>query len=126
MRVVFGDHVGHFVQRREALDHPVGHEVVDSRRPGRIHARHDVDEHNGAGDAGRNLAGEQHRRETAERCAHENGVRRQLREHLADVFGERDDPVVTITRPVGLAVAPEVNGDGLPAAPGHGCRRPGP
>jgi hypothetical protein len=51
MRVVFGDRVGDLVQRPEAGFDPVGHEGVDPVRARLIHVRHDVDQHDGAGDA---------------------------------------------------------------------------
>ena len=53
MRVVLGDRIRDLVERLESRLHPVGHEVVYSVRPGRIHVGDDVHQDHRAGNAGR-------------------------------------------------------------------------
>jgi hypothetical protein len=57
--------VGDLFERCESGSELVGHERVDALRSRFFHVGNDVDEHNGARNAGREFSGEEHRREAA-------------------------------------------------------------
>lgn len=96
MGVVGGDHIGHLIQRAEPRFHPLDHERMYPTGSGGIHVRHDVHQNDGTGNARRKFPGQQHRREPAQRRAHQNRLRGQAPQHLLNIRGEADNAIVPV------------------------------
>ena len=127
VRVVRGDRVGDLVERPEAVLEVLAHEHADAHGAVLLDLRGDVDEHQPARDRFVVGADRHHRRDAAERRAHEH---RWLRERLGDlvhVTGEGLGAVVAVVGPVALAVAAQVDAVDVPTRvrPARRGRTPG-
>ncbi|GAC1620114.1 MAG: hypothetical protein NVS9B10_01490 [Nevskia sp.] len=110
MRVVGGDRVRGFGQRREAF-RLRAHEREDLRAADRIDARHDVDQHDGLHRGPRLPAGGVQRGRAAHRGADQGRRLFEGCDDRAEIGGERGEAVVGVRRPVAVAVAARVEVD---------------
>jgi hypothetical protein len=125
MRVIGGDSVGRLLEGGKPV-RGRSHERMDALDANQLHTRGDVHEHQPPR-AETMLADREHGRQPAHRRTDEDRLRVQLLDDGRQVSDEGIHGVVTVGRPVAVAVTPSVDGDGRPPVldePG-GRRRPG-
>ena len=115
MGQVGGDRVGGLVQRGEAVVGAV-HEVDHLARAVPFDPWRDVHEHERAKGRGR-LSAHHHRDQAAEGGAHHHGLIANLAQHRAKVVGEQLQIVAAVGRPIAVAMAAQVQGDGAVSPP---------
>ena len=122
MRLVAGDGVGDLVERVEAVG-LLAHERLDLVDALRLDARSDVDEHQGGGVDVVLADGHQARPAAHRRADEHRAAVAERRDHGDQVVDHRVLAVDAVRRPVGVAVAPGVEGDGVVAGRAQRLRR---